>query len=323
MQVYLGVDGGGSKTRSLLVDANGQVIGSGIAGPSNVHHIADATLRDTLRDLIDQATANLDLDRIELAAACFGLSGLSTTEAKARLGSVLLELELTPTHGISIITDAEIALTGAFAGATGIILIAGTGSACFGKDTEGQLHRTGGWGSIADDAGSGSWMGQRALQSAVRQADQREEQTELQHEIFKQLKIESLDEIITRLHQPTLSKAELAALAPSVLNLAKAGDTAASAIIDDAITELATLVQTTQQKMQSSETRLALLGGLFEGSDYFVTRFGQQLADTGSPIQIVRPQLPATAGAVLEAYKRQHNTNDASFIQNLQRSMKS
>jgi N-acetylglucosamine kinase-like BadF-type ATPase len=321
MQVYLGVDGGGTQTRSLLVDARGQVIGRGVGGPSNIHHVDDATLRATLRDVIAQANAGIDPGTVELAAACFGLAGLSTVAAQAKLSSVLAELALAPTHGVTLRTDAEIALTGAFPGECGMILIAGTGSVCFGRDSGGHVYRSGGWGSIADDGGSGSWIGQRALQCAVRQADQREASTGLKQAVFDQLNIQSLEEIISRLHQPPISKAVLAALAPMVLRIAESGDAAADRIVQSALDELVNLAQTTLQKMQTGETALALLGGLAEGSVYFAKHLEQRLHQTTAMIRIVRPRLAALPGAVLEAHLHQHHTIDEDFLRNLKRGL--
>ena len=148
MQVFLGVDGGGTQTRSRLVDEHGSVLGRGLAGSSNLHQIDAATFRANLHSVVTQAFAELDPDSIELSAACFGLAGVSSSKAHEQAQAVIAELKLSPVATISILTDAHIALTGGLAGAPGIVLLAGTGSACFGNDAEGKLCRTGGWGSI-------------------------------------------------------------------------------------------------------------------------------------------------------------------------------
>jgi glucosamine kinase len=321
MQVFLGVDGGGTQTRSLLVDEHGSVLGRGLAGSSNLHQIDAATFRANLRSVVEQAFVGRDTGSIELSAACFGLAGVSSPQAHEQAQAVIAELKLSPEATISILTDAHIALTGGLAGAPGIVLLAGTGSACFGTDAEGQLHRTGGWGSIADDGGSGGWMGRQALECALRQADGRRSGEALKNAIFTQLKINSLDDIIQRLHGEAIEWHELAALCPTVVQLAQSGDADADQIVQRAIDELVALVRATAAKLDLNPIALVLMGGLIDNDNFFTRRFTQQMHLAVPQINLQPPLLPPVAGAVLQAFKLVQNRIPTAFTMRLQASL--
>ncbi|HBM86219.1 MAG TPA: hypothetical protein DD423_05475 [Opitutae bacterium] len=319
MQVFLGVDGGGTQTRSLLVDELGTVLGRGLAGSTNIHQCDAATFRANLHSVVEQAFAGMDTDSIELAAACFGIAGLSTPKAHQQAEAVIAELKLRP-KAVSILTDAHIALSGGLAGAPGMVLLAGTGSACFGIDADGSLRRTGGWGSIADDGGSGGWIGRQAIECAIRQADGRRSGELLKNAIFEQLKISSLDQVIQRLHAESIQWNEIAALCPTVLQLAQSGDADANQIVQRAIDELVALIRATAAKLDLTAIPLVLMGGLVDNDSFFTQRLSKQIRQTVPEIEIQPPHLPPVAGAVLEAFKLQQNHIPAAFTKRLQAS---
>jgi N-acetylglucosamine kinase-like BadF-type ATPase len=297
------------------------VLGRGLAGSSNLHQIDAATFRASLHSVVTQAFAELDPDSIELSAACFGLAGVSSSKAHEQAQAVIAELKLSPVATISILTDAHIALTGGLAGAPGIVLLAGTGSACFGNDAEGKLCRTGGWGSIADDGGSGGWIGRQALECALRQADGRRSGEALKNAIFAQLKINSLDDIIQRLHGESIQWNEIAALCPTVVQLAQSGDVDANQIVQRAIDELVALVRATAAKLDLNPIPLVLMGGLIDNDSFFTQRFTQQMHQAMPEINLQPPLLPPVAGAVLEAFKSGAHHLPSRFASSLHASL--
>ena len=318
MQIFLGVDGGGTHTRSLLVDAHGKVIGRGLAGSTNIHHCDTETFRANLRSVVAQALTPCNPGTHELCAACFGIAGVSTPQAQQQAQAAIAELQLGAQTAVSVVTDAQIALSGGLGDAAGMVLLAGTGSACFGIDAQGRLQRSGGWGSIADDGGSGAWIGRRALECAIRQADGRRPGNRLQNAIFEQLQIQSLDQVIQRLHGQSIQSHEIAALCPTVLHLAERGDADADQIIQQAIDELLALVRATAAKLDLDSTPLVLMGGLIDHECSFRKRLSTQIDAMAPAIQIQPPCLSPVAGAVLQAFKLQHDQIPNELIQNLQ-----
>src|SRR5919206_589441 len=166
----VGVDGGGTKTEAVIMDANQQVIGDGLAGPSNPLRVGISGAAAAVREAIDSACAAAKLRRGDLIAAQIGLAGARRRELRERMRETLTPLGI---GTIEVVTDAEIALYGATNGAPGLVLIAGTGSICCGRSTRGKRTCAGGWGPLAGDEGSGAWLARRALQAVAQAADGR------------------------------------------------------------------------------------------------------------------------------------------------------
>ncbi|HEV8189723.1 MAG TPA: BadF/BadG/BcrA/BcrD ATPase family protein, partial [Pyrinomonadaceae bacterium] len=121
----VGVDGGGSKTEAVIMDANFRVIGEGRSGPSNPLRVGIAGAATAVREAIDSACAMAKLRRGDLVAAQIGLAGARRHELRERMRETLMRLDL---GEIEVVADADIALYGATNGAPGLVVIAGTGS---------------------------------------------------------------------------------------------------------------------------------------------------------------------------------------------------
>ncbi len=321
MEAYLGVDGGGTRTRSLLVSAEGAILGRGLAGASNPQHCSEAELTGTLQDVVNQALTEAG-DGIELTAACFGLAGSSNAAARHQLTSIIDALAHQPKHGYCLETDARVALTGAFDGGPGCLLILGTGSVCLGQDDQGAIHRTGGWGSIADDGGSAGWIGRKAIETAVRQADGRAAGDAVRAAIFAKLGITCTEDIIPLLHgTPPMSRTEIAALCPIVMDLAERGDGPATDILNGALNEAIALIDATQGKLRSEVFDVTVVGGLPESNPFFSDRLRTAVAQALPQVRLQRPHLPAVAGAVLEAYRLYRKQVAPGLINGLKRAL--
>ena len=137
----LGIDGGGSSTRVLLCDTYGKIIGQGLSGGTNPRACSTAELKFHLQRAIEEATQLIDYS--EIIAAHFGLAGAGNTETKAKIRAIAKEL-LNEQTSCTIGHDLEIALAGGLGNNTGIVLVAGTGSACYGRTSDGRSAECGG-----------------------------------------------------------------------------------------------------------------------------------------------------------------------------------
>ncbi|MBI1217123.1 MAG: ATPase [Rhodobacteraceae bacterium] len=158
MQYFLGIDGGGTGCRAAVCDATGRILGQGAAGPANVMSDPDGA-RANILAAADQA-AQAAGARLEDLHAVLGLAGANTSNRQTAL----------PFATTRVVSDAEIALNGAFAGQDGIAATVGTGSV-FACQSGGTVEVIGGWGLILGDEASGAWMGRELLSQAVRAAD--------------------------------------------------------------------------------------------------------------------------------------------------------
>ena len=310
---YLGIDGGGTQTRALVCDASGRIFGRGLSGPSNPTVSSELTVRENLLDAMQQAASKIGSTKIR--AAYFGVAGASDPIKQKKLLKISQEFFSSQALKITVDNDMRIALEGGLKGAPGLVLIAGTGSASYGRGTSGQTAECGGWGDLVDDVGSGSWIGLKALQTLVRQADGRLPKSRLMQRVMHFLEIKEISEFKTRIHYKGLVRCERARLAPIVFDLAKSGDKLATAIMVEAIEELCKLAKIVSQKLELPEPSVCLCGGLMQNL-HFRHALSKTLYSNGFEKVITNPHLKAVSGAVMLALKSDNVTlNEQSIIE--------
>lgn len=317
--MYLGIDGGGTLTRALLVNELGEILGAGQSGPSNIHQVEPRTIRRNIQKAINGALMEVGDADYTLATACYGLAGSSAPEARTRLEGIIAKVTPAASVATRVTTDAEIALGGGLLGESGLLLIAGTGSICLGRDNTGTVHRTGGWGFLADDGGGALSVGRQAIEHAVRQADGRQPLSKLGTMIFKELGIGSVDDIVSVLYSPKLTKTKIGQLAPTVMQLAVQGDGVALSIANTAIDEISNLIRTTLKKTNLTSSEVVAVGGMMTEDSWFRKAVESAVTKQAPGTTLRSPELPPVAGAIIEARKMDAATVDAAFINNLRK----
>lgn len=179
------------------------------------------------------------------AALCAGLAGARAGGQRARVLAALSGAGVA--DAITVVTDAEIALEGALAGAPGIILIAGTGSVAWGRAEDGRLGRCGGWGLWVGDEGSGYAVGLAGLRAALRGGDGRGPETRLLPAILDALELSEPDDVPGWVARA--EKSEIGRLASLVVDRARVGDPVASGILDAAAADLVEHVRALAQRL--------------------------------------------------------------------------
>lgn len=229
----VGVDGGGTHTRAIVLDRGGAVVGRADGSAA----VADA------RDPARAASAVADTCRAAAHDAGLALpfgalwAGLSGAGREAARSAVELELRrLGVAEAVRVGTDVAAAFHDAFGDGPGVLLIAGTGSIAWGRSEDGREGRVGGWGQHIGDEGSGYAVGLEALRRITRQVDGRAPRTRLQVAVLDFLGFTGADDLVYWAAGAT--KAQVAGLAPVVAAAARAGDAAASEILSQAVADL-------------------------------------------------------------------------------------
>jgi N-acetylglucosamine kinase-like BadF-type ATPase len=261
----VGVDGGGTKTEAVIMDANQQVIGEGLAGPSNPLRVGIAGAAASIREAIDNACASVKIRRGDLVAAQIGLAGARRRELRERMRETLTTLDI---GEIEVVTDANIALYGATGGAPGLVVIAGTGSICCGINARRKRFCAGGWGPIAGDEGGGAWLARRALRAVAHAFDGRGPQTALTDLACAYFHVTSPDDLTTAIYAPTITNERLAGFGRDVVNAAKDADQVALQIVADGGTELgrAAVAVIRDLQMERDRFQIAYVGGVFRAA---------------------------------------------------------
>src|SRR6185369_4521071 len=168
-QVVIGVDGGGTRLRAALVTTEGRAIGYGEAGSGNYHDVGAGEVGANIRHAVSEAWLAAQ-QRARAAEAIFlGLGSVVTSADHEIIRNVVVNLGIVRESHIGIDHDLRVALAGGLGGRPGIVLIAGTGSSCYGRNERGQSWQAGGWGPLLDDLGSSHWLGLQAMVAAIRE----------------------------------------------------------------------------------------------------------------------------------------------------------
>lgn len=249
--LFVGVDGGGTGCRARIEDAEGRILGSGIAGPAALRFGIDkamAEVEQACRVALDDG--GLDRDVLGTLHAAVGLAGVGRKGA-------LEELMLRPHPFRSVVYahDATIACIGAHAARDGGIVIVGTGSVGFAVVGDREV-RVGGYGFPISDEGSGADLGLHAIRLALRAYDERAVDTSLTRDVMTRFHNDPFD-AVAWMDQATAT--DYATFAPLVMRHADAGDPTARRIVRDAAEQIDDLVR---RLVECGAPRIALLGGL-------------------------------------------------------------
>lgn len=246
--IYLGVDGGGSKTSCWIGD-EATVLGRGRAEGSNLVRVGEAKARHALARAIELACADAKISPDKIDYACVGLAGAARSEVSGAVMRIMTAILPAP---VEVVGDMVIAMEAAFGGGPGVVVISGTGSIAYGRDSHGQTVRVGGWGPAISDEGSAYWIGKAAVAAALRDFDEGLS-TVLLEAVMKSWQVETQAQTVMKANASS-PPADFAGLCPAVCLAADMGDVSARRVLWRAGEELAMLAK-------------IALGRLFEGQN--------------------------------------------------------
>ncbi len=258
MAIFLGIDGGGSKTSCLMGDES-SLLGSGIAAGSNLVRVGEEQAREAFAAAIRQASAVANVTAAQIERTCVGVAGAArpeVTEVVRRILGTIVAGE------VEVVGDMVITLEAAFGAGPGVVVIAGTGSIAYGRNSKGQTARAGGWGFAISDEGSGHWIGRSAVAAALRAYDEGQS-TGLLESLMKSWGVETHEQMI--LVANASPPPDFPGLIKTVLSAADLGDPTARTILTQAGVELAALAKIVISRLfaEAETVPVAMSGGVF------------------------------------------------------------
>ena len=299
---YIGIDGGGSKTKFLCFDRNGRECGE--AATIGTYHAQDGidAVLERLKDGFSQCLPEETTDVL----IGFGMPAYGENRELDTLAAAKIRETFSPMQ-VYIDNDSAIGWAGSLAMKPGISVVAGTGSIAYGRDAAGKTERCGGWHEFFSDEGSGYWLGKQLLQLFSQQSDGRLEKTALYELVRSELSLQDDFDIIslTNQHYAT-SRKDTAALQRILLEAARMGDPHALACYNRASEELSKLIVTVLNKLdfpEGEKVPVSYQGGLFSIPDLICNPVAQKVSTAAFPreIDFHRPKLDPCRGAVLLA----------------------
>lgn len=320
-EYVLGIDGGGTSTRAVILYRSGRLAGVGQAGPSNLDDIGAAATQANISAAIQQAWAAAGAAEQPFASVFFGMAGIVTDSDRDAIRRIGLNLGLADASRIFVDHDARIALAGGLSGRAGIVLITGTGSSCYGRNAAGEDWMSGGWGYLLGDEGSGYWLGLQALRITTRVHDGTHPPSIIADLVRPRLQLPELRELMHRLYVQGLGRNEIAAFAPLVIEAARRGDAAALRLLEQGGMELAEMVGSVARRLRMNEDACEIIqiGGLLKAGDVYMRSLREEIQKQVPGARFSNPELPPVLGACLLAMQSLGIAVDDNITQTLQK----
>lgn len=300
MNYVIGIDGGGTSTLAEIKFMFRESVIRLRTGPLNFNggatHAIQVNLKNLLDEIITQAGPVEDCSYL-----CIGAAGISNKKALENIQQILSVSPFREKY--RIVSDCETALYGSLNGKPGAVLIAGTGSVCYGESGTGNVFRCGGLGYLLDDAGSGFWIGREVLISAMKFFDGRKadscfipylsdygikDRNSLSSYIYSQEDIKGAIAEFSKI-LPVVCSLQI----PEALHIAR-----------KAAEELCSLVPPVLARLDASEQTLALWGGIFSHHEYIKQLLTDMLTERFPALKIITPLTDAAHGACLLAEQK-------------------
>lgn len=315
---YLGVDGGGTKTKFSLADEKGNIICEVNKPTSHYLQVGFDGLTNILKEGINDILKEANIKRSDIVSSFIGAPGYGDIEAdEEKIIKAVDEAFKDMKHEVG--NDGLNALAAGLCGEDGINIVAGTGSIGFGHNS--LINKTiscGGWHyAIGSDEGSGYWISNKILHEFTRQSDGRDEKTSLYYKLKEKLNIKEDGDIISVVvNDFKLDRTKMASFCRFTSNLYEEKDPYAMSIIKEAGKELADIINTLYKLLEfNGKIKVSYTGGVFNMGDIIINHLKENLDE--NKIELVKPLLTPDKGSLILAYKYNDIKVSEEIINNL------
>ncbi len=316
MDLVLGIDGGGTKTVAWLAPLFDDdalkgpgyenhplpriILGRGQSGPSNPRAVGFPKAYEHITAAIAAAFRDASLPAQTVRAASLGLAGVGREADQLPIRTWAQAQQIA--EFVQVTGDAEPIFTAGLSESAGAVLICGTGSLAWGRGPSGDISRTGGWGYLFGDEGSGYAIALAGLRAAVQAADGRRPATELLPAFQRRLNAATPPDLIETVYHVDMTREKIASLAFVVFEAARK-DEVASQIVETAAAELSTMIHVLTQRLalEGGTYPLALAGSVVVNQDTLRNRLLMHLRKLGTGPREVRLVSDPVEGAVMMA----------------------
>jgi N-acetylglucosamine kinase-like BadF-type ATPase len=291
----LGIDAGGTKTVCQLADEDGTVISEARGGGANLQASGELEVEKVLYKVMEDAIGDLE---IVPAAICLGIAGVDREDDAAIVRAIMKRIGYKAR--VLVVNDALVALEAGVPRQPGVVIISGTGSICYGRNAQGESARSGGWGYVLGDEGSGYWIGRSALRAVLREADKRGPKTMLTEMLLQHFGVGQAQGLLHEVYHTNLKPSAIGALARSVQKAFLEGDQAAIGILRAAANELESGAISVARRLELIRTQFTFIlsGGIFRAVPWLDEELTRRLPVAARKATVHLLNVEPAAGAV-------------------------
>lgn len=301
MRYVIGIDGGGTKTRGILMSTNGQIMLDLSVGPSNYQLIGILDATNVLTELYQALTKQIDVEALEFVY--FGLSGADLPSDF----EVLNKMAKTICNKTSFIVenDTWCVFRSALHQSWGAVSLYGTGSNAGAVGLDGQKYILRALGYAAGGYGGGDEMSMTALHYAFRSEEGTYKKSALEQRIPEILGVSSMSEVVDLVYPEfTISNTIYKQLPPLIFKVASEGDFVAIEILENFGRIQGEMVKgmILKANLENQKVPVVIGGSVFKGSSpHFIDAMMATIQNSAPLAYYVQPKLPPVAGSLLSA----------------------
>jgi N-acetylglucosamine kinase-like BadF-type ATPase len=310
--LFIGIDGGGTKTVGVVTDESGKVVSTYAVGGTNPNGAGWDRVKEEMAFLFAKLMEGIPTGEV---GGCFaGMAGVDHPNNRLKMKEIIDRI--LPGVPVEIGNDAINALYSGTANGTGITLISGTGSICIAVNSLGEQTRVGGWGYLIGDEGSGYDFGRRTLTAVMMSYDGRIHAPLLVSKVLAHFQCRHPSDLIPIIYEPGFEKKRIASVTPYLFEAFYEGEEAAKEIIEDCLNEMALMIKTALRKRfhtGETEIKVVLVGSVFQKQDKLVSMMKSRFEEEEYLMEWIVPRVPPVAGAVAKAILNRHGKLPLSF----------
>lgn len=293
----LGVDGGATKTLAAVLDLQERVLHVGHAGPSNEDAVGARAAVGALLGAAEDAIAAAGLSSEQLGAAVLAVAGTDTASVTGHVRAARSDAWI-------VVNDVVGAWATATGAGPGVAAISGTGSNVFGVGEGGRSWRSGGWGHVLGDEGSGYWLGIESIRTALRDRDASGPQTGLGEAACAFFGVKSVEALASLVYSKPLTKGEIAGLAVETARLAENGDEVACELFERGADALGgQIAAVIEQAGLEGSFPVGLIGSAYKAGEVFVGPLSRRIRHAAPDAEIATVEMAPVGGSLLLAAK--------------------
>ncbi|MDO4604396.1 MAG: ROK family protein [Helcococcus sp.] len=302
--LYIGIDGGGTKTAFVVIDENGKILAKENSSTIHIRQQSKENIKKIIFETIDNMLESIGKKRSDINYLFAGVPGSGDLPEVPSVFDPIFD-ELVGKDKYTYKNDAVAGWAGSQAAKPGVNMVLGTGAIAFGMDYKGNEARSSGWGSYCGDQGSGYWLGREAIMLFGREADYRAKRSYLYDLIRQKYKLNDDIDFITIIHDLNDDRTEIAKLSVLLTEAAKMGDDEAVKIFNRAAIEVVESIRAVIKQLDFEDEEkiyISYSGGVFNVGELITKPIEDELLKD-SRIEKIDSILNPTSGAALMALK--------------------
>ncbi|WP_257286584.1 BadF/BadG/BcrA/BcrD ATPase family protein [Halanaerobium congolense] len=302
---YLGIDGGGSKTRYLLMDEKGNVLAKSRTESIHILQVGIDSFKNNLEEGLNTVCEKASIISNEIDFTFIGVPGYGDEIRNEKINLVKKYItDILKSSNFLCGNDVEAGWAGSLACKPGINLVAGTGAIGFGKDDKGNKARSSGWGYYYGDEGSAFWLSKKMISYFTKESDNRIKKTKLYKIIKNHFGVKNDFEILDILYNEyKMDRKKIASLAKILYKAALLEDEIALKLYKEAAYEHFLTIKAIINKLNFRDDliKISYSGGVFNAGEYILEPLKKYLNELSCDVKLAEPILKPVTGAALYA----------------------